>query len=107
MSPVPFSNVMNRDIHFWRHGWEFGVATAEEYERMADAFMMGQMNADTQECIRPNGNLRDRLDFVTVHFGVAEVRRPVLKTFYIPRPDTISRHGGVAGLFAHYCAMPD
>lgn len=69
--------------------------------------MFGAMNADTRECIRPNGNLRDRMDFVTVHFGVAVVVGPELVTFYIPRPDTVARHGGVAGLFAHYCAMPD
>jgi hypothetical protein len=98
--------VLKRDIHFVRHGHEFGLATPEEYERMADLFMLGPMNADTHECPRPNGRLRDRMDFVTVHFGVAEVRKPVINTFYIPKPDTIARHGGVAQLFLDYCAMP-
>jgi hypothetical protein len=107
MPPVPFKNALKRDIHFTRHGHEFGAATPEEYELLADAFMLGPMNADTQERLRPNGRLRNRLDFVAVHFGVAEVRRPVINTFYIPRPDTIARHGGAAQLFADYCAMPD
>jgi len=104
---VPFKSVMKRNIHFTRHGHEFGVGTPEQYEQMADAFMLGPMNADTSERVRPNGNLRNRMDFVTVHFGVAEVHRPVVCTFYIPRPDTVKRHGGVARLFADYCAMPD
>jgi hypothetical protein len=107
MPVVPFSTVMKRDIHFQRHGHEFGVATPEEYERMADTFMLGPLNSDTRECIRPNGNLRNRMDFVMFHFGAAEVHRPIIATFYIPRPDTVARHGGVAGLFVHYCAMPD
>lgn len=107
MPPVPFKSAMKRNIHFIRHGHEFGVMTPEQYEQKADAFMLGPMNADTHECFRPNGDLRDRMDFVTAHFGVIEVRQPVIHTFYIPRPDTIARHGGVAQLFADYCAMPD
>ena len=47
------------------------------------------------------------MDFVTVHFGVAVIARPVVATFYIPAPDTVARHGGVAQLFADYCARPD
>jgi len=106
MPLVPFASVMQRDIHFKRHGHEFAVATPDEYERLGDSFMFGVMNADTHECIRPNGNLRDRMDFVTVHFGVTVIARHELVTFYIPRPDTVARHGGVAKLFAHYCSMP-
>lgn len=107
MPCVPFANVMKRDIHFRRHGHEFGAATPTEYEQMADAFMFGPMSADTNECVRPNGRLRNRMDFVTVHFGVAVIARPVVATFYIPAPDTVTRHGGVAQLFADYCARPD
>src|ERR1700678_1405893 len=99
MPHVPFANVMQRDIHFKRHGHEFGLTTAAEYEQLADAFMFGAMDADTHECVRPSGSLRDRMNFVTVHFGVAVIVRPALVTFYIPTPDTIARHGGVAGLF--------
>jgi hypothetical protein len=107
MRVVPFASVMQRDIHFRRHRHEFGVGTPEDYERLADAFMFGTMNADTRECTRPNGILRDRMEFVTVHFGVAVVARPELVTFFIPSPNTVARHGGVAQLFADYCAMPD
>jgi hypothetical protein len=98
---------MERDIHFKRHGHEFGLRTPDEYERLADAFMFGPMNADTHERMRPNRKLRNRMDFVRVHFGVAVVVNPALVTFYIPRPDTVRRHGGVAQLFDDYCAKPD
>jgi hypothetical protein len=98
---------MQRDIKFQKHGKEFGLTTPDEYERLADAFMFDAMNVDTHECTRPNGHLRERMDYVTVHFGVAKVARPVLVTFYIPKPETVLRHGGVAGLFADYCARPD
>jgi hypothetical protein len=106
MPVVPFASVMERNIHFSRHGHEFGFATPDEYEQVADAFMFGAMNADTHECIQASKPRRNRMDFVTVHFGVAvAVAAPeVLLTFYIPRPDTVIRHGGVPGLFAHYCA---
>lgn len=107
MPCVPFANVMKRDIHFQRHGREFGAATAVEYELMADAFMFGPTNADTRECIRPNARRRNRMDFRRVYFGVAAIAQPVLATFYIPTPDTVRRHGGVIQLFADYCARTD
>jgi pyocin large subunit-like protein len=107
MPVVPFASVMQRDIHFKKHGHGFGATTAVDYERMADAFMFQGMNATTHECTRPNGNLRNRMDFNTVHFGVAVIRRTRVLTFYIPTADTISRHGGVAQLFADYCGRAD
>jgi hypothetical protein len=103
---VPFASVMERDIHFKRHGDEFGLATPDEYEQLADAFMFGVMDSDTHERMRPNGRLRNRMNFLTLHFGVAVVVNPALVTFYIPRPDTVTRHGGVAQLFDDYCSRP-
>lgn len=103
---MPFATATERDIHFKRHGHEFGAASAIEYEQLADAFMYGPMSVNVHECIRPNGTRRNRMHFVTVHFGVAVVNRNVLITFYIPSPSTVKRHGGVAKLFADYCARP-
>lgn len=84
--PVPFQNGMKRRIHFIRHGDEFDATTPEQYEQMADKFMLGPMNADTRECVRSGGNLRNRMDFATVHFGVAQIRRPVICTFTFHGP---------------------
>jgi hypothetical protein len=107
MPVVPFSTVYKRDSHFQRHGHQFGAANAIEYEQMADSFMFGVMNGTTQERLRPNGRMKNRMDFATIHFGSAEVARPIVATFYIPHPDTIARHGGAIQLFADYCARPD
>lgn len=56
--------------------------------------MFDAMNADTKECIRPNKRKRCRFDFKTTDFGVALVGTTIVLTFYPPRPDTITRHGG-------------
>ncbi|MCI0403927.1 MAG: hypothetical protein L0212_10450 [Acidobacteria bacterium] len=101
---MPFANTLELDIHFKKHGHKFGLATKEEYERLADAFMFGPMNASTKECIRPNGNDRLRFDFVTVHFGVASVAPEFVRTFYPVERRKVLRHGGSAGYFAYECA---
>ena|ERR1017187_5335453 len=103
MPLVPFATVLKRDIHFIKHGHEFGAATATECEQMADAFMFGAINADTHECITPSRQRRKRMNFTNVHFGAAIIVPSILLTFYIPRPDTVLIHGGVANLHAHYC----
>lgn len=106
ISLVPFANPYEKAIHFARHGSDFGAADEDDYERMGDAFMYGPRNADTRECsCPPTGRRRKRMDFVTVHFGAAAATGNVLVTFYIPEPDNVRRHGGVAGLFRVYCAM--
>lgn len=79
---VPFQNQAERAIHFAKHGHEFGARDELEYERLADQFLFGEMNADTRECIRPNGNDRLRLDCVLVHFGVACIVPALIRTFY-------------------------
>ena len=104
---MPFANPKELGIHFRKHGHEVGARTAAEYEQMADAFMLGAMNTDTQECLRGNRVKRCRLDFVTTHFGVALAATPVMLTFYPPRPDTIARYGGILGYFQHECGRMD
>jgi hypothetical protein len=51
---MPFRDTHERDIHFDLHGHEFGAPTAEDYERMADEFMLGPMPIDARECFRPD-----------------------------------------------------
>jgi hypothetical protein len=85
---VPFANVNSRDKHFQRHGQAVGAIDAAEYERMADAFMFGAMNADTRECRRANLDYV-RLDFVSEHFGVCALPR-LVRTFYPAGPFRVS-----------------
>jgi hypothetical protein len=101
---VPFANALELGIHFRKHGHKFGHRTAVEYEKAADAFMFDPMNANTRECVRPNGRRRCRLETVAAHFGVAVVGRKFLITFYPPSPGTIRSHGGMTAYFAHECA---
>ena len=48
---------------------EFGVETADEYGRLADAFMLGVRRLGVLECSRANGDLV-RFDPSTSEFGV-------------------------------------
>jgi len=101
---VPFGSASELGIHFRKHGHKFGARTAADYERMADAFMFGIMNGNTQECVRPGGRRRCRLDFVAADFGVALVVTQLVITFYPQTPRMVTKHGGPAGLFAYECA---
>jgi len=48
-----------------RHGEELGATTADEYERLADDFMMGPLRAGALECAREG-------DLVRFHPGTCE-----------------------------------
>jgi hypothetical protein len=102
---MPFANLFERDLHFTKHGHKFGAVDAPEYERMADAFMYGPMDDDTNECIRPEGIDRVRFGFVTHYEGIAcRVPAPeVIRTFYPVRLTTIARRGGEASYFTFEC----
>src|ERR1035441_1241160 len=93
---------MELGIHFQKHGHKFGPITMAEYERLADQFMFGPMNANTRECTRPRGKCC-RLDFATTYFGVKYPTPPIVLTFFPPSTQTIARHGGLNGFFAFEC----
>jgi pyocin large subunit-like protein len=69
---VPFDPNDRADLleHFGEHGKDFGAATPEEYEAMADGFMNRQpVIPPLYECIRPNGMIC-RYDSVTEEYGI-------------------------------------
>jgi hypothetical protein len=103
---MPFCNTWERDTHFVKHGHKFGAADAEEYERMADTFVLGATAGDARDCIRPNDGDRVRFGFVTHLEGIVR-RRPepeCVRSFYPVRETIIARHGGEAGYFSYECA---
>ena len=100
---MPFASVWERDIHYARHGHEFGAANPSAYEQLADDFMYGPMAATMRECTRPQGLDRIRFDFASYHEAVARIAPAFLKTFFIVRNKTVARHGGPAGYFAWDC----
>lgn len=101
---MPFATVYERDIHFKRHGAEFGAATELEYEAMADRFMLGPMNADTRDCTRPNGDDYLRMELITADFGVTCVSTGFLRTFYRPSVMKVWNRGGTKRFLAYECA---
>ncbi len=96
---MPFSTALNRAMHFRKHGHEFGAADEVDYDRMADAFMFGAMNASTHECVRPNAIDRLRFDDSNRTFGAACLRPVVLKTFYTVSFLKVMRRGRNSRIF--------
>ncbi len=101
---MPFRNQFERDIHFRKHGSEFGATDAADYERMADRFMFGTMDPDTHECTRPRGFDRIRFGYTTYIEGVACTNPVYLRTFYVVNPFLVAGHGGNQGYFTCECA---
>jgi len=105
---MPFATEYEREIHFSKHGHNFGAANAIDYENMADAFMFRPMTIGMRECIQPAGINRLRYGIVNRHLGVALVAPPeFVKTFYQVPVHTIAHHGGHAPFFGHQCARMD
>lgn len=65
---VPFKHRYDLQRHFVRHGEEFGAATADEYERLADAFLMEPLRDGALECTRKGDLIR--FDPRTNEFGI-------------------------------------
>lgn len=103
---VPFENAYKLRSHFMKHGHEFGVQTAAEYEQLADRFIFGPMNDHTQECVRRNGQ-SVRLDLQARHFGVGIVSSRVVKTFYVVPIGKIRNRGGPEQFLTSECQRTD
>jgi len=104
---MPFANTQQRDMHFARHGHEFGAADALQYEQLADAFMIMPLAITMRECIRPNGTDRVRINVANKHFGVGVVSSNVIQTYYIVPLRKLIRRGGVAQFFQYECGRTD
>ena len=100
---VPFENARERAIHFAKHGHKFQSVDELDYERMADLFMYGTMPPDVQQCHRPHGRDRLRIEHTTAHFGVACVVPSFVRTFYPASAGMLSKRGGTHGFFQAEC----
>src|ERR1700737_4477396 len=94
---------MKRDIHYQKHGHQFAVVDATDYERMADDFMFGPMGGNTRQCHRPNQGSRLRFDTWNKQFGSASIGPVFVKTFYRVSQGTINYHGGEMQYFGWEC----
>ena len=95
---VPFVSPYLLQIHFEKHRRDFGVATEQEYEQLADRFMSQSANADLFDgvCVnpRPNGMYdRMRLHGKTRWYGIAFDVLTV-RTFFVKNHRAIRAAGG-------------
>jgi hypothetical protein len=104
---MPFATADERDIHFKKYGYQFGAATAVQYEELADGFMAKPVNITLRECIRPNGRDRIRFDISNDHFGVGIVATTTVRTYHIIPFFRIHRHGGRQKYFQYECARTE
>jgi hypothetical protein len=79
-----FESVAELNDHFQRHGSDFGASRANEYERMADAFLGGEKTATAHECVRSRG-IKLRYDPADEAFGVLD-RANIIRTYFKPVP---------------------
>lgn len=100
---MPFQDALERDLHFAKHGVEFGAIDAVEYERMADNFMFGAIALEVHECFRPGGSDRIRFGFLTYRLRVACISPQFIRTFHIVGVREIMKRHGIAGYFAWQC----
>lgn len=80
-----FRDPIDLQHHFWKHGAEFGITTADEYEALADVFLGGPRPASVLECQRRKDADILRFDDQTSFFGAIRVTR-VIRTLYKPIP---------------------
>jgi len=104
---MPFANAFERDIHFKKHGSDFGAATEIQYEQMADAFMTAPLTLTMRQCVRPNGTDRVRINIANKHFGVGAVASAIIQTYYIVPFHRYVRRNGIVGFFNYECARTD
>lgn len=83
---MPFKHRAALERHFIGHGEDFAVKTADEYERLAEAFMRGPLRDGARECFKRTGELV-RFDPRTAEFGVLS-QDGIVYTFMIARPSS-------------------
>ena len=71
--------------HFDEHHLEFGAATEEEYELLADTFLGSPLDPGAQECIRVSNGDIIRYNRITDEFGVLSAAG-VIRTYFKPNP---------------------
>ena len=72
--------------HFDDHNQDFGAASEEAYEALADAFLSGALGSTVIECRRVQfDQARVRYDYVSQEFGIVDVNDYIL-TYFKPDP---------------------
>jgi hypothetical protein len=81
---MAFVNSRQLNRHFAEHGADFGASTPEEYEQIADRFLLGPRPSSVRQCRRRRGDLI-RFDAATGAYGVLD-QKNIVRTFFKPIP---------------------
>lgn len=81
---MPFADDAALLDHFDRHKKEFGFSNVKDYERAAEAFMLGPVREPVREGLRTFNGDRVRYDRTTVTLGVVS-KTGFIKTFLRPK----------------------
>lgn len=81
---MAFVNARQLGLHFGKHGAEFGAGSPQEYEQLADIFLVGALRASVHECRRAGGDVV-RFDPASDEYGVVD-GAGVIRTYFKPVP---------------------
>jgi hypothetical protein len=99
---MAFVNARQLGMHFGKHGSEFGATSPQEYEQLADMFLVGALRANVQECRRTGGDVV-RFDPASDEYGVID-RTGIVRTYFKPVPcSTLSASVRVAARQSGKC----
>jgi pyocin large subunit-like protein len=79
-----FKDEVEWEMHFDKHGAEFGAATKEEYLALADEFLGAPLDQNTRDCIRARDGAKVRVNTVTEAIGILR-RNGTIATYYSKR----------------------
>jgi|GEM_PF-1886495 len=77
-----FANAELREGHFLKHGKDFGAKTAQEYEKRAATFMLGDLSPGVLEKTNSYGDII-RYNVLTDEFGMFS-KQGFIRTYYKP-----------------------
>jgi pyocin large subunit-like protein len=96
-----FASDDDLEEHFLDHGADFGAATKEEYEEMADAFLGEPLSSTARQCTRQGSGDILRYDLATEEFGIL-TRNGIIRTYFVPDPRQ-HRHANNLAYFKWEC----
>ena len=79
-----FKSALDLADHFLKHGSDFGAATADDYETLADQFLGGPLGSGVHECTRVRDQDSLRLSLLDEMFG-ALTANGMIRTLFKPR----------------------
>jgi hypothetical protein len=84
-----FLNEDLQDVHFGKHGGDFGALTPEEYVNQANTFLSGFPAPNEVQLMRTNGDIV-RLNRSTNEFGII-TSEGIVRTYFEPNPAITGR----------------